>query len=89
MDKGRYKQVFRARLSGMLAAHRARLGISQAKMAQRLRITLRAYTDLENGRSNFSAWSLLFFMIALPDEDVCQLLRALRQDVAGAGHEAA
>ena len=44
-----YKEALRSFFSGYVSALRRRRGLTQEEMAERLRITGRAYSDLERG----------------------------------------
>lgn len=66
-------------------AHR----FSQKSMAAILEISPRSYNDQERGKYGFSAISLVFFMITLPEsgvidfwKDMCMLLKGDRKDAA-------
>ncbi len=89
MDKKRCILLFKNRLRRTLIAYRAKLGISQEKMAQILHISARAYVSLEKGTSFFSAWSLIFLLLNLPTELQLELLQGLCEDVRASGDEAA
>lgn len=52
-------------------------------MAERLRISARSYSDLERGVCCFSAVSLLFFLLLLPEGQVTGLLEEIRVLVEG------
>ena len=70
-----YKTLTREFLSQYTDALRKRLDLTQEKMAESLRITYRAYGDLERGKYCFSAASLLFLLLLLEDEEVLDLLK--------------
>ena len=57
-----------------LLALRTRLGLTQEEMAERLRITARAYSDLERGKYCVSAATLLFMLSMLSTAEQQTLL---------------
>ena len=65
----RYKRFVREFLSEYTDALRKLRGLTQEEMAERLRITSRAYGDLERGKYCFSAIALLFLLLMLSDEE--------------------
>ena len=58
-----YKEALRSFFSGYVSALRRRRGLTQEEMAERLRITGRAYSDLERGIYCFSAVALVFLLL--------------------------
>lgn len=69
-----YNGLVKSFLSELVGKLRYDLNISQEKMSEYLRISTRAYGDLERGRFCFSATSLLFLMAFLDEKDVLKLL---------------
>lgn len=65
-------------LSTKIKEYRKAIWVSQECMAEYLRISVRSYSDLENGKSCFSASSLILFLLLLSNEDVIQLLNEFR-----------
>ena len=57
-----------------LLALRTGLGLTQEEMAERLRITARAYSDLERGKYCVSAATLLFMLSMLSTAEQQTLL---------------
>lgn len=53
--------------------------VTQEDMAALLHITPRAYGDLERGRSNFSAITLIIFLAKLPSNEQAAILRAFAE----------
>ena len=51
-------------------------------MAERLRITGRAYSDLERGIYCFSAVALVFHLLMLEEHEIKELLSSLREEIA-------
>ena len=89
MDTKQCRKLFMLRLKNTLRAFRAKLGISQEKMADKLHITPRAYANLEGGSTGFSAWTLLMLIVMLPDEEILALVLGLREDVKASDNAAA
>ena len=54
-----YKEILRKFFSEYVSALRKRRGLTQEQMAEKLRITGRAYSDLERGIYCFSAVALV------------------------------
>ena len=65
----RYKRFVREFLSEYTDTLRKLRGLTQEEMAERLRITSRAYGDLERGKDCFSAIALLFLLLMLSNEE--------------------
>ena len=63
-----YKEALRSFFSGYVSALRRRRGLTQEEMAERLRITGRAYSDLERGIYCFSAVALVFLLL-IPEKN--------------------
>ncbi len=70
-----YKQLLKELFCGHLRRFRQRMELSQDEMAERLRVSSRAYGDLERGKYCFSAVALLFFFSQLPEREVLELLK--------------
>lgn len=77
MDKRR--KIFKAFTAERLKPFRKSKALSQEKMSERLRLTPRAYSDLEAGRACFSARSLIFLLLSMSKEEVWNLLLEIRQ----------
>ena len=73
-----YKQLVRTFFSETAYAIRRRRELTQEEMAERMRISCRAYGDLERGKYSFSTIALIFFLLMLEDEEVIELLAAFR-----------
>ena len=65
----RYKRFVREFLSEYTDTLRKLRGLTQEEMVEQLRITSRAYGDLERGKYCFSAIALLFLLLMLSDEE--------------------
>lgn len=76
-----YKILLQAFLAERIKLFRKGCGITQETMAERLHITPRSYAYLERGVHGFSAATLMFFFLILPEEDVLRLLMEFRAQV--------
>ena len=85
-----YKEALRSFFSGYVSALRRRRGLTQEEMAERLRITGRAYSDLERGIYCFSTVALVFLLLMLEERGIKELLSPLRDEIEKVeGREAA
>lgn len=84
-----YIKTFRILLSQWFKAYRRSKQLSQEAMASLLHITARSYIEIERGRSLCATKTLLFFLVALAEEEVLFLHAALKAAVKDAGEEAA
>ena len=73
-----YKVFIREFLASWAVALRNSRKLTQEEMAEQLRITSRAYGDLERGKFCFSAIALLFFMVMLSDEELLSFRNEFR-----------
>ena len=73
-----YKEILRKFFSEYVGALRKRRGLTQEQMAEKLRITGRAYSDLERGIYCFSAVALL---LMLEEGEIKELLSSLRDEI--------
>lgn len=55
--------------------------LTQEEMAEALRITSRAYGDLERGKYCFSSVALLFLLLMLENNEVNEFLQHFREKV--------
>lgn len=76
-----YKTLAKEFLSKYAKDFRMRQNLTQEKMAEQLRITSRAYVDLEHGKYCFSAVTLLFFLLMLDDAELKGFLKDFRKKV--------
>ena len=65
-----YKEILRKFFSEYVSALRKRRGLTQEQMAEKLRITGRAYSDLERGIYCFSAVALVFLLLMLEEGEI-------------------
>lgn len=71
-----FVKEFLAEYAGALRKHR---NLTQDEMAEQLRITSRAYGDLERGKYCFSALALLFLLLMLSEEEIKCFLEKFRK----------
>lgn len=84
-----YRVLARNFLAETTNALRKRRNLTQDEMAERLRITSRAYGDLERGKYCFSAVALLFLLLMLSEEEVKDFLKEFRKRVDELEHKEA
>ena len=77
-----YKEILRKFFSEYVSALRKRRGLTQEQMAEKLRITGQAYSDLERGIYCFSAVALVFLLLMLEEHEIKELLSSLREEIA-------
>ena len=76
-------RVFKEFFNNRLILARDNLGVTQEKMAHRLSMAPRTFSDLERGRSGCGALTLVLFMIYIckdPIEFLEELRNALESD---------
>ena len=76
-----YKKLLRDVLSEYTDMLRKKRDLTQEEMAEYLRITSRAYGDLERGKYCFSSIALLFLFLMLESSELIELLNRLREKV--------
>ena len=76
-----YKEILRKFFSKYVSTLRKRRGLTQEEMAEKLRITGRAYSDLERGIYCFSAVALVFLLLMLEEGEIKELLSPLRDEI--------
>lgn len=76
-----YKILVKEFLAERTAALRKLRNPTQDEMAERLRITSRAYGDLERGKYCFSAITLLFLLLMLSNAERKDFLDRFREQV--------
>lgn len=85
-----YKSTLRSFLSEFASSLRKSRGMTQEEMAEKLRITSRAYSDLERGIYCFSTVALIFLLLMLKEDEMKEFLAALRGEITKAeGREVA
>ena len=76
-----YKSTLRSFLSEFASSLRKSRGMTQEEMAEKLRITGRAYSDLERGIYCFFAVALVFLLLMLEEGEIKELLSPLRDEI--------
>ncbi len=76
-----YKDMVKNHLSKYVCELRRKHGLTQEEMAEKLRITARAYGDLERGKFCFSAPALVALLTTLHGDEVNEFMEALRHAV--------
>ena len=76
-----YKEILRKFFSKYVSTLRKRRGLTQEEMAEKLRITGRAYSDLERGIYCFAAVALVFLLLMLEEGEIKEILSPLREEI--------
>ena len=76
-----YPAMLAELLSTELSALRQKMALTQEAMAERLRISSRAYSDLERGRYAASAPTLMFLFSMLDEDAQSALIRQFMKRV--------
>ena len=76
-----YKEILREFFSKYVSTLRRRRGLTQEEMAEKLRITGRAYSDLERGIYCFSAVALVCLLLMLEEGEIKEILSLLREEI--------
>ena len=76
-----YKEILREFFSKYVSTLRKRRGLTQEEMAEKLRITGRAYSDLERGIYCFSAVALVVLLLMLEEGEIKEILSLLREEI--------
>lgn len=84
-----YKMLAKGFLAEYTDTLRKLRNLTQEEMAERLRITSRAYGDLERGKYCFSAIALLFLLLMLNDDELKVFLERFRKRVYDLEHKEA
>lgn len=83
------KQLLMSYLRKEIHAYRDQEGFSQEMMAEKLHISPRSYFDQEHGKYGFSALSLIYFLLLLPEDEVIIFLKNFREVLQRSGEDAA
>ena len=75
-----YKEILRKFFSEYVRTLRKCRGLTQEEMAEKLRISGRAYSDLERGIYYFSTVALVFLLLML-EEEIKELLSPLLDEI--------
>lgn len=81
-----YKMLAKEFLAEYTDTLRKLRSLTQDKMAEQLRITSRAYGDLERGKYCFSTIALLFLLLMLNDAELKTFLDEFRKRVYDLEH---
>lgn len=84
-----YKMLAKEFLAEYTDTLRKLRNLTQDEMAERLRITSRAYGDLERGKYCFSTIALLFLLLMLNDDELKAFLERFRKRVYDLEHKEA
>ena len=76
-----YKETLRKFLSEYVRTLRKCRGLTQEEMAEKLRISGRAYSDLERGIYCFSTVALVFLLLMLEEGEIKELLSPLLDEI--------
>ena len=82
-----YKILLRTMLRESIYHFRVRNRFSQERMAEILHISPRSYVEQEHGKYGFSALSLVFYLLSLPEDDVLLFLSRFRANLEKAEQE--
>ena len=77
----KFQQELKVYLRGILLTTRQNLGLTQEKMAEKLRMSTRSYCDLERGKTGFSAVSLVFLLASVPPDTVIHILQSFLESI--------
>ena len=89
MNKAQCKTQMNACLRKALNQYYASAEITQERLAEKLYISPRACSDLQNGKSSFSAFSVLALFSLLPMPERIRLLAELCEILTSPEHRAA
>lgn len=81
-----YKTLTKEFLSEYTDVLRRLRNLTQEEMAEQLRITSRAYGDLERGKYCFSSVALLFLLLMLNENELNAFMKSFREKVAALEH---
>ena len=76
-----YIEILRKFFSKYVSTLRKRRGLTQEEMAEKLRITGRAYSDLERDIYCFSVSALVFLLLMLEEWEIKELLSPLLEEI--------
>ena len=76
-----YKKILRKFFSEYVRTLRKCRGLTQEEMAEKLRISGRAYSDLERGIYCFSTVALVFLLLMLEEWEIKELLSPLLDEI--------
>lgn len=76
----KYTMLVRKHLAGWVRRTRALEELTQEKMSEQLRMSTRAYSNLELEKNGLSAATLMFFLSILPQKDILQLIEEFQKE---------
>ena len=76
-----YIEILRKFFSKYVSTLRKRRGLTQEEMAEKLRITGRAYSDLERDIYCFSVAALVFLLLMLEEWEIKEFLSPLLEEI--------
>lgn len=76
-----YWEASKSYLAAQLKPWRVEKHLTQEGMAEMLRMASRSYSDLERGKSGFSATTLMMFLSIMSDEEVLRLVHGFKKEV--------
>lgn len=76
----KYTILVRKHLAGWVRRTRTSEDLTQEKMSERLRMSTRAYSDLEHEKSGLSAATLMIYLAVLSKEDVLRLVEEFQAE---------
>ena len=76
----KYTMLVRKYLARWVRGTREVKTLSQEEMSERLRMSARAYSDLEREKSGLSATTLMFYLAVLPEEDILRLIAEFQEE---------
>ncbi len=76
-----YKDTAKKYLVRFTKPTRKKLDLTQAKFAEKLRITSRSYGALERGEGGFSTPTLLLFLGLLSDDEILDIVRGFQKEI--------
>lgn len=76
----KYTMLVRKHLAGWVRRTRAIEELTQEKMSEQLRMSTRAYSNLDHEKSSPSATTLMFFLAVLPKEDILQMVEDFQKE---------
>ena len=74
-----YRDLLKELLAGQTRNLRQSMKISQDEMAELLRVSSRAYGDLERGKYCFSTTTPMFFLLLMKESELEQLLKIFKE----------
>lgn len=88
MKRNPYVKVLKRYFSEHLGKTRTKLGLTQAEMAERLKVDERSYVELDHGAACCGAMTLALYL-AYSCEDPEEFLRGLRENLEQEGFHVA